>query len=85
MKSLEPAAWIAGVFIFICLFIWTAVRLVRWAKSGSKSTELLGWGMGLPAAGVNPLPPPQEHIQEVTRDIQGRKNSDAADPDDADR
>jgi len=81
MDALVPAAWFAGVVVFLWLFIWIAFRLIRWAKSGSKGASLLGWGMGLPAAGINPLPPPQQQIEEVTRDIQGRKNSDASDPD----
>jgi hypothetical protein len=81
MNSLAPLAWIAGLMTFFFLSIWMAVRLIRWAKRGSQGASLLGWGMGLPAAGVNPIPPPQEKIEEVARNIQGRKNSDAADPD----
>jgi hypothetical protein len=81
MKALVPLAWTAGVFVFVWFFIWIALRLIRWAKRGSKSASLLGWGMAIPAAAVNTIPPPQQQIEEVTLDIQGRKNSDAADPD----
>jgi hypothetical protein len=82
MNSLEPLAWIAALTVFACLSIWIAIRMIRWAKRGSKGAALLGWGVGLTAAGINPQPPPQVHIEEVTKDIQGRKNSDAADPED---
>jgi hypothetical protein len=81
MKSLVPLAWIVGSTTFIVLSIWIAIRMVRWAKKGSKGASLLGWGMGLPAAGVNPLPPPQVQIEELTREIKGKKNSDSSDPD----
>ena len=81
MKALIPAAWFVGVILFIWFACWTASRLIRWAKRGTKSGSLIGWSLGLPAAGVNPIPPPQEQIEEVTRDVQGRKNSDSAAPD----
>jgi hypothetical protein len=81
MDALVPVAWIVGSTVFFCFIVWIAVRLIRWARRGSKGAALLGWGMGLPAAGVNPIPPPQEKIEELTREIQGRKNSDSADPD----
>jgi hypothetical protein len=81
MNALEPVAWFVGSALTFFVVVWLAARLIRWAKQGSKGASLLGWSMGLPAAGVNPIPPPQERIEEVTRDIQGRKNSDSADPD----
>lgn len=81
MKALQPAAWFVGVVLFVWFSIWIASRLIRWAKRGSKGASILGWGIALPAAAVNPIPPPQEQIEEVTRDIQGKKNSDAAAPD----
>ena len=80
MNSLEPLAWIAGLLLFFALSLWVAVRMIRWAKRGSKGAALLGWGMGLPAAGVNPVPPPQVQIEKVTREIDRRKNSDSSDP-----
>jgi hypothetical protein len=81
MKSLVPLAWVAGSALFAGLLLWMAIRMIRWAKRGSKGASLLGWGLGLPAAGINPQPPPQVQIEKLTRDIQGRKNSDSADPD----
>lgn len=80
MKSLEPLAWILGLLGFFALSLRAAISMIRWAKKGSKGAALLGWGMGLPAAGVNPVPPPQIQIEKVTREIQRRKNSDSADP-----
>ncbi len=72
--------WILTSAALAFVSVWIVVRLVGWAKRGSKGASVLGWAIGLPAAGINPIPPPQEHIAEVTRDIQGKKNSDAADP-----
>jgi hypothetical protein len=82
MSPLVPLAWIVGSTLFFVLLVWIGVRMIRWAKRGSRATDLLGLGMGLPAAGVNPHPPPQEFIEEMEHDIHGRKNSDAADPKD---
>lgn len=75
-----PLAWTIGLTALFFSSVWLATRLVRWAKKGSKGASFLGWGMGLPAAGLNPIPPPQERIEEATREIQGRRNSDSADP-----
>jgi hypothetical protein len=82
MRALESLAWIVGSTSVFFVFVWMAVRLVRWAKRGGRTASLLGWSMGLPAAGANPIPPPQERIEEATREVQGRKSSDAVDPDD---
>jgi hypothetical protein len=81
MNSYVPLAWIAGSALFLVLSIWIAVRLIRWAKRGSKGASLLGWGMTLSATAVSPQPPPQEMIEALTRDVQGRKNSDSSAPD----
>jgi hypothetical protein len=81
MNALAPLAWIGGLTLFFTLSGWIATRMIRWAKKGSKGTDLLGLGMSLPAAGVTPQPPPQIQLEELTRDIHGKKNSDSADPD----
>jgi hypothetical protein len=81
MKLLVPLAWIVGLTLFVTLIGWLASRVIRWARSGSRSTNLLGLGMSLPAAGINPQPPPQEFIEEMTREIHGKKNSNTGDPD----
>ncbi len=81
MNSYVPFTSIGGSALFLVLWIWIAVRLIRWAKKGSKGASLLGWEMTLAAAAVNPHPPPQEMIEDLTRAIQGRKNSDSSDPD----
>jgi predicted phage tail protein len=81
MSFLIPLALILGITAAIVLTFWLAARMIRWARRGTKSGALFGLGMSLPAAGINPQPPPQIKIEEVKRDIQGRKNSDSADPD----
>jgi hypothetical protein len=81
MKSLEPLAWLLGLLLLFSLSLWAGIRMIRWAKRGSKGAALLGWGMGLPAAGVNPVPPPQVQIEKVTREVDRRKNGDSSDPD----
>jgi hypothetical protein len=73
--------WIAGLTLAIVLSFWIAARMIRWARKKTRATDLLGLGMALPAAGVNPQPPPRIQIEELTREIQGRKNADSADPD----
>jgi len=72
---------ILGGVLFIWFLIWAAVRAVRWAKRKSMATDLLGLGIGIPAAGVNPQPPPQLYLEEMSEEIQGRKSSDTAGPD----
>jgi hypothetical protein len=78
---LVALAWILGLTLVFFISMWIAIRLIRWAKKGSTGATLLGWSMGLPAAGANPIPPPQIKLEELSREIQGRKNSDSADPD----
>ena len=80
MSSLVPLAWIVGLTLFVVLLGWTAKRMIRWARRRSRSTDLLGLGMSLPAAGINPQPPPQQFLEEMTHEIYGKKNSDSADP-----
>jgi hypothetical protein len=82
MNLLEPAAWIVGLTCGLLFFIWIGIRAIRWAKRRSRGTDILGLALGLPAAGMNPVPPPQEFIDDVRADIQIRRNSDAADPKD---
>jgi hypothetical protein len=80
MNKLEPLAWILGATIFLFVFGWLGARMVRWAKRRSRATDLLGLGMSLPAAGINPQRLPQESIEEVTNDLQRRKDLGGADP-----
>lgn len=82
MNKLEPLWWILGSTTFIFLLGWLCVRLVKWAKRKSHATDLLGLGMSIPAAGMNPQRLPQEQLEEVTHDILRRKDSGGADPKD---
>ena len=81
MNSLMELTWTLGSAGFLVLFLWIALRLIRWAKKGSRGASMIGWGMGLPAAGANPIPPPQENIEEVAQDIESRRSSSSADSD----
>ena len=80
MNSPMPLVWALGIASMV-MFVWIALRLIRWAKKGSRGAAMLGWGMGLPAAGANPIPPPQEKIEEVAQDIGSRRSSSSADSD----
>jgi hypothetical protein len=76
MNALELMAWIAGLTLCIVLFTWIAIRMVRWAKKGSKTGSLLGLGLDL----VNPHPPPRTHLEQLHSETRGKKNSDSAGP-----
>jgi hypothetical protein len=80
VNKLEPLWWILGSTTFVFLLGWLGVRMIRWAKRKSLATDLLGLGMSLPAAGINPQQLPQELIEQVTTDSQRRKDPGGADP-----
>jgi hypothetical protein len=84
MSSLAPLFLICGFTLFIVGSIWMAIRLVRWAKRGTKSGSLLGLAMVLPSAGANPQPPPQVYIEEVAKESRLKKGSASGDPLDSD-
>jgi len=83
MNRFDFAVWTLGGVVFLYLMAWTGMRLMRWAKKGSKGTALLGLGMGLSAAllDANPQPPKEIQIEEVVDQIHGKKSSDSAGPD----
>lgn len=82
MDGFQFAVWTAIAVLFVCLAVWMGVLLMRWARRGSKGAALFGMGMGLPAAllGANPQPPKEIQIEEVTGQIQRKKNTDSGDP-----
>jgi hypothetical protein len=45
MNVLTPLARIIGSTFVIVSSIWIASRMIRWARKGSKGTDLLGLGM----------------------------------------
>ena len=83
MQYFEVAAWTLGSALFVSISTWVGVRMMRWAKKGSKGAALFGLGMGLPAAllNANPQPPKQVQIEEVAGEIHRKKDSDSGDPD----
>ena len=81
MNSLMSLAWALGSALSVLMVVWIALRLIRWAKRGSRGASMLGWGMGLPAAGANPIPPPQKKIEEVAQEMESRRSSSSADSD----
>ena len=76
-NSWPVIAWIAGSVLFFILAIWIAVRMIRWARRGTKGTALFGMALEIPAAGINPQPPPRFHIQELENEIQGKKSAES--------
>ena len=82
MSLSEFVMWTLSGVLVVYLATWTGIRLMRWARRGSKGTALLGLGMDLPAAllGANPQPPKEIQIEEVTGQIYRKKNSDSGDP-----
>ncbi len=82
MNAFVSIAWTVGLTLFVVLLIWIAVLAIGWAKRGTKSGALFGMAMDLPAAGINPRPPPRIQLEEVTEDINRRKTSGDADPQD---
>lgn len=82
MKGSKFSVWTVAGVVFVYLAIWIGMRLMRWAKKGSKSTALFGLGMGLPAAllDANPQPPKEIQIEEVAAEIYRKKNADSGDP-----
>ncbi len=82
MNRFEFAIWTSIGVLFVCLAIWIGTLLMRWARRGSTGAALFGLSMGMPAAllDANPQPPKEIQIEEVTGQIQRRKNSDSGDP-----
>lgn len=79
VQTVLPLIVTATAFFFF--LIWLGVRAIRWAKRRSSATDVLGLGMSLPGAMIDPDSQPQKRIEEVTRDNQRRKDSGGADPD----
>jgi hypothetical protein len=54
--------------------------VIRWAKKSRGRAAVAGWGLQLFGAGMDPLPPPQEQLEEVTRQGKIKKASESGDP-----
>jgi hypothetical protein len=81
MNACAPLVGIVISMFIVISMLWIGVWMIRWAKKGSKGASLIGLGMGFPAAGVNPQPPKEIQIEELTNEIHGKKNSDSSDSD----
>ena len=80
MKLQSILTWIITSTAFFFFLVWLAVRAIRWAKRRSTAADVLGLGMSLPSAMIDPESQPQKRVEEVTKDIQRRKDSGGADP-----
>jgi hypothetical protein len=61
-----------------------SVLAVRWARKSSRRAAFLGWGLQFLGAGVNPLPAPQVHLEEVNAQARIRKDAESGDRGDTD-
>ena len=68
---------IAAVIWFLIL---AAVRAVRWARRGPPAAAFIGWALLLLGVGMNPRPPPQEQVEEASRQKKIKKHSESGDP-----
>jgi hypothetical protein len=69
------------VFAFITAMVGAAILGIRWKRKSSRRAALLGLGLELLGAGMNPLPPAQVQLEEVTRRTKIKKDSEAGEPD----
>jgi hypothetical protein len=57
-----------------------AVLAVRWARKSSRRATFLGLGTELLGAGMNPHPPAQIQLEEASRQIRIKKESESGEP-----
>jgi hypothetical protein len=77
-KLLAPVIVFAFVFGLIVVFVLT----LRGARKSSRRGAVLGWALQFLGVGMNPLPPPQEQIEEANRQNRVKKAAEAGDPED---
>jgi hypothetical protein len=73
MNSLEPLLWICLSVSFVLGGVWLAVKAIRWAKKGTKTSSML-------VAVAFPFPdqpPPQEQVEQ---EIRIKKDAESGDP-----
>jgi hypothetical protein len=71
------------VFAFIAAMVGAAVLGIRWKRKSSQRAALLGLGLELLGAGMNPLPPAHVQLEEVTRRTKIKKESETGEPDES--
>ncbi|HEY0801216.1 MAG TPA: hypothetical protein VGD54_10255 [Steroidobacteraceae bacterium] len=79
MEKLVPLLIVVAVVLSVA---GGFVLAIRWARKSSRRGAFAAWGMQLFGAGMNPLPPPQEQIEEVARQTKIKKASESGDPED---
>ena len=77
MEKIVPVLIVMASLLFMAALF---VLAIRWARKSSKRGAILGWGLQLMGAGINPLPPPQERIEEAGRQTKIKKQSESGDP-----
>jgi hypothetical protein len=80
MKLEVVLPWVVTATAFFFLLVWLGVRAIRWSKRRSTAADVLGLGMSLPGAMIDPESQPQKRVEEVKKDTQRRKDSGGADP-----
>jgi hypothetical protein len=68
-----------GIAGAITMLIVIAALAIRWARKGSPGAAFAGWALLLLSAGMNPQPPPQEHVEEATRRRKIKKDAESGD------
>jgi Tfp pilus assembly protein PilV len=66
---------LALVIVFACILglIGVFVVAIRGARKSSNRAAVLGWALQFFGVGMNPLPPPQEQIEEANRQNRVKK------------
>ena len=77
MEKLLPLGIVLGLLVSLGGIF---ALVIRWAKKSRARAAVAGWGLQLFGAGMDPLPPPQEQLEEVTRQGKIKKASESADP-----
>ena len=62
MEKLVP---LTIVFAFILGTSGLFMLVIRWARKSSRRGAFASWGVQLFGAGMDPVPPPQEQIEEI--------------------
>lgn len=70
----------ASIAAVIGLFVFAATRGIRWGRKGSPAAAFIGWALLLFSAGMNPQPPPQEQVEEASRQKRIKKEAESGDP-----
>jgi hypothetical protein len=77
MTKLVPLLIVLGIVLSIAaLFVFA----IRWARKSSRRGAIAAWGVQLFGAGMDPLPPPQEQLEAVSRQTKIKKESESGDP-----